>query len=500
MVTETAHTYIDVAPRQADFHDSVALYDETGYGGARGGGKSFAICHEALRQCIDYPGNVGAICRFRLAHLKDTTMAVMRSVLLPRYEKLGLQYKWTGGGVRPELEIVAAGQPTSRILWRQGKDEEELMSANLGFIGLDEAHQIPKRFYDNITASLGRCILPDGTRPPGKLFWGSNPGPGWCKQLFPVGKESKRCNYRIRDKRTGERFIVTRAYVPALPQDNPHLPPGYAAKLRATHSEKWCQRFLEGDWAAFEGQVFEEFDDEIHVIRRDERSGLFRAAPDWTHLLCLDWGYRNPTAAHVVSIDYQGRFYVWKEYRRAGLTPAEHAPAIKEMCEGIRVSAYIIDYAAVDQTGGINAREQFRNAGIDFINCIKRPNGEDGSIFFIKNLMTVRGDEPSFYVSEACPGLIGELENAMWEPQTAEQEVKANPKERMVNKDDHSIDAVCMAVEWYRHGPVEYGARDYRRGNVEWLREEIRVVERGNRLDTREPEERRRAVGSGWAL
>src|SRR5690606_2965705 len=139
----------------------------------------------------------------------------------------------------------------STILWRETADETKLLSANIAWAAIDEATLVSDEFYDTITSRLGRHTLPDGTKPPRKLLWASNPGPGWCKRLFPVGSKPRKSTQTLTD-RDGNAVEYVRAFVPALPRDNPHLSPDYEARLRANHPAIWVRRFLDGDWDAFE--------------------------------------------------------------------------------------------------------------------------------------------------------------------------------------------------------------------------------------------------------
>jgi hypothetical protein len=434
---------IIVTPKQQMFHDSVARHQETGFGGARGPGKSFALGHEALRQSIYYPGNLGAIVRKDLVDLKDTTMETLRRYVLPPYQAQGLKARFTGGN-RPDLEIDT-GRGISTILWRDAKDEASLMSANLGWVAFDEAVEVSEDFYLMISAAIGRCRLPDGTLAPKRLFWASNPGPGWPKRYFPVGnKPCKRPVVKIGDD--GLEYTTHAAFIPALPRDNPNLPPNYEADLRAKYPDVWVRRFLDGDWSAFEGQVFPEFDHSIHVLERDPEIG----EGHYLHILTADWGYRSPFAALLVSIDAQGNFLVSREYRATERTPDMHLPYLRKLCEGVKIHVHLMDPAAVDQSDGVTLRDQFTDLGMPFIGYAKQKTGPEGSITFLKTLLR----DHRIKIAPKCAGLITELSEAMWERQTPAMADKRNPVERMQDKDDHSIDALFGALQWYRSRPA----------------------------------------------
>jgi len=442
--TETPKTPFAVEPtaKQQQFHACVAAYDQVGFGGARGPGKSFALCQEALRQSIAYPGNIGVLVRKDLVDLNDTTKKIMTRFVLPAYLQQGLHVRWVGGN-RPTLEIAINGA-VSEIQWRDTKDEASLMSANLGWIGIDEAIEVSEAFVNTVSAALGRCPLPGGGHAPARLFWASNPGPGWCKRGFPVGHDLAKQTYRVIDG-NGCNTDLVRAFVPALPRDNPHNPPDFEAKLRAQYPAIWVRRYLEGDWDAFEGQVFDEFDEAIHVVGRRDLAGT-----GWVHILAHDWGFRNVAAALIVSIDFDGRFWVWREYRAAGRTPEEHLPHLKRLCEGIQPAMRLIDPAAVDQSDGVTIAEKYVSLGIPFIGWRKRKHGPEGSLLFVKNLLRDR----RLVITEDCAGLIDEMKNARWQELSASQSERRNEYERMVDKDDHSIDCLLGVVEWHRLKPA----------------------------------------------
>ena len=84
----------------------------------------------------------------------------------------------------------------------------------------------------------------------------SNPWPGWFERWF-VKRELDEEAFRLADGQV--------SFVPARIEDNPHLPAGYAEQQRALHPGDWVQRFIEGRFDAFAGQVYGAFDPRLHV-------------------------------------------------------------------------------------------------------------------------------------------------------------------------------------------------------------------------------------------
>jgi len=74
------------------------------------------------------------------------------------------------------------------------------------------------------------------------------------------------------------------AFVQAKVDDNPYLASTYIDNLD-TLPDKLRKAYKNGDWNIFEGQVFEEFNAEIHVCKP------FEIPDNWTRLRAMDWGF-----------------------------------------------------------------------------------------------------------------------------------------------------------------------------------------------------------------
>lgn len=432
--------------RQQQAMRGIERYDELGYGGALGGGKTVFICWYAHTLSTLYPGNRGAIFRENLKDLRETTLEEFKIFMARYYPHQPINWRYSP---TIECELTCAGGQKSVILWLETKEPEKHLSLNLGWAGFDEASQVSRDAYLIVSGRVGRHLLQDGTRPPCKLAWGSNPGPSWCKQDFPVGAEPARVV-----KQLDNGSIHTLAFVPALHSDNPHLPADYIPKLRARYPQVWIDRFLKGSWDVFEGQIYTEFDPLRHVYGPSSHDKRVFIHTSMRNMVTMDWGQRVPAACLLVSLDYEGEYWVSREYRAAGRTPAQHAPHIRLLAEGVEVDKWVFDYAAVDQSSGVKIWQMFRDLDqpIPFQGCGKKnKTGADNTVLFLKQLMI----DDKIHIHESCAGLIYEITNAKWKPQSAAMAGVKTPKDEPLDIDDHSLDALFMALEDYRKIPVK---------------------------------------------
>lgn len=216
-------------PRQVLFHSSP--HKGRLFGGAIRGGKTVAGVAECIQLCIDYPNNVGLICRQALPAFKRTVL-----VEFQRYFDVGIEAP--NGEF---LKMITNHRVTDKCIefwngskiWYTGLGDEDRglgsqMGTTLGFFFIDQAEEVSEIHFNNL---LGRLSLPNVRL---KYILTANPAPGWVKQRFI--------------ENTPEDFI----YIPSLPRDNPYLPKGYEEELRKAYPRELAQAWLEGDWDVME--------------------------------------------------------------------------------------------------------------------------------------------------------------------------------------------------------------------------------------------------------
>jgi hypothetical protein len=233
------------------------------YGGAKRGGKSVAGGMKLILLSVLFPGNRLGMFRKEFTDLLDTTLKEFWMTCPP--ELLDRTYGNGTGHNKGErtirLKTIDPNVP-SEIIYRGLGDEtdfEKAKSLTLGGFFIDEPTEIPFKVYQQLRAQL-TWMLPNRTRPPYMAMLGTNPEPGWVKERF------------VDQKLPGCEFI------PALPRDNPHLPPGWEGELRASYDQEWVDKYLDGSWEVTEGMVFTELDARVHDIGPliDPKSEAFR--------------------------------------------------------------------------------------------------------------------------------------------------------------------------------------------------------------------------------
>jgi len=225
-------------PKQLEAHK--AIEENILYGGAKGGGKTAWLINEGLRLSLTYPGNRGWIGCKQLTDFRDNALKQLEKFIIPEIVQIHhkteryFTLRWTKyedlvSGVINEAPRGKAF--TSTIMYGGlGNEEEAYQNINnmpeLGWFGIDQAEQISERQFLLLHGQL-RLNLPNIKY---KALLTANPEPGWLRDRF------------IENCYPDHRFI------PALPQDNPFLPPDYADKLREIFPAEMAKRLLEGDW------------------------------------------------------------------------------------------------------------------------------------------------------------------------------------------------------------------------------------------------------------
>lgn len=261
------------------------------YGGARGGGKSWAMRRKFVMLAMRYAG-------LKLLLLRRTMPELRRNHILPLQGELKgyAQYK-----ADERAFLFPNGSRLELGYCDNEGDVLQYQGAEYDVIGFEEATLFPEEWIVMITTSA-RTTREDWRV---RFYYTCNPGGvghAYIKRLF-IDKTYK----------PGEdpaAYVMIRATV----KDNFVLmerDPDYIKRLEALPPMK-RRAHLEGDWSVYEGQVFEEWtDDPAHYADRRFTHVIAPFAPpkDWRYYRSFDFGYAKPFSVGWWAVDYDGRFY-----------------------------------------------------------------------------------------------------------------------------------------------------------------------------------------------
>ena len=291
--------------RQKEFFASRARF--TAYGGARGGGKSWALRRKLVGMCLRYEGLSCLLVRRTLPELKANHVIPF----LREYDGI-LRYSESEKAI-----LFHNGSKIALGYCAADKDALRYQGQEYDVIAIDEATQLSEFRF-----SIFKACLRGSNSFPRRMYLTCNPGGighSWVKRLFVD-----------RDFREGEdpndyNFIPARVY------DNPILTrsdPSYVLSLQSL-PDRLRDAWLYGKWDVFEGQFFPEFDSAIHVCNRAE------IPADLCRFIALDYGF-DRLAALLVGVDKECNVWVIREYCESGLTLSQAAIRAAALAEGER--------------------------------------------------------------------------------------------------------------------------------------------------------------------
>ncbi len=365
--------------RQKLFFASRARY--TAYGGARGGGKSWALRRKLVGLCLRYPGIRCLLIRRSYAELKSNHVRP----LLEEYGAL-ISYRESEKTLYfPNGSTVALGYCASHrdVLRYQGQEYD--------IIAIDEATQLSEYQFSVLKA----CLRGVGDVPR-RMYLTCNPGGighAWVKRLF-VDRD-----FRADEDPTDYRFIPAQVY------DNPVLlaaDPEYVRQLESL-PQKMKEAWLYGRWDVFEGQFFPEFLPELHVCSPDViPRELFRFA-------AMDYGF-DMLAALLLGVDKNGNLFVLREICQPDLTLREAAERVSNLCRGEHVE-YVV--ASPDLW---NRRQDSGKSGFEVMQAVsgmppmcRADNRRVPGWRILREYLKPREGEATLRISAECPVLIRSL-------------------------------------------------------------------------------------------
>lgn len=227
------------------------------------------------------------------------------------------------------------------LMLRNLDDPSKYSSVEFAAILVEELTKNKRRTFDDLRFRMRFPGVPDP-----KFVAASNPGEighGWVKSLWI--KPDPRNLDPEQDK-----FV----FVPAKYTDNKFIDESYEKQLMAISDPQKRKAVMEGDWDIFEGQVFSEWRDSIHVAKR------FAYPPDaCRRIIGFDWGYNAPGCALWLAFTPENRWginrcYAYRELYQNQKTPEQWARDIKQYTDIESVEYMVLPHDCFHKTGGRN--------------------------------------------------------------------------------------------------------------------------------------------------
>jgi len=335
------------------------------YGGASGGGRSFALLADPLRYCHN-PNHRGLLLRRTLDELTE---------LIDKSRQL---YTKAFPGAKFRESKSTWVFPSGATIWftylDKDKDVTRFQGQAFNWIGIDEITQYPTPYVWDYLRSRLRSTDSELQQ---HLYMRCTANPGgvggwWVKKMYIDGTPENKA-YPAFDLDTGKPFVwphnhekagqplFYRKFVPARLTDNPHLMADgqYESMLRSL-PEVERKRLLEGDWDVAEGAAFPEFSRIKHVVEP------YEMPTNWPRIRMADYGYAAPSCVLWGAIDWDNNIWIYRELYEKHLTAEQLADRILEAEQLDPVPHYtVLDSSCWNKTGfGPSIAEVMMRSGV----------------------------------------------------------------------------------------------------------------------------------------
>lgn len=289
-------------PRQVEFFLSRARH--TAYGGARGGGKSWAMRRKLVLLAVDHKDLNILLLRRTLPELRENHILPLRREL----------YGFARYNATERVFVFPTGSRIKLGYCDTSGDVYQYQGQEYDVIGMEEATHFTEEQQQFLT-TCNRTSR-EGFTP--RMYYTCNPGNvghAWVKRLF------------IDRAFTADERPEDYAFIPARIWDNKALieaDPGYVRQLMAL-PEDMKRAHLNGDWDVHAGQYFREFSRERHVVPPYD-------IPRWhRRFRSMDWGYNDPCCVLWHAVGPEGRIVTYRELYVRQMRAEDVAKRVKDL-------------------------------------------------------------------------------------------------------------------------------------------------------------------------
>lgn len=458
-------------------------------GGGFANGKTSSACIKALELARDYPGSNGLIARSTYPKLNDT----IRKEFLKWCPADWIKSFPRSQNASNTCTMKNGTTINFRYIQQQGKGTGEattsnLLSATYDWIIIDQIEDpeiVEKDFQDLLGRLRGntKYVGSDPTMPETGPRWfiiTSNPTRNWVYRklvkplhdLMPIdpetGKEKRRVvhpdlmckldeNSEIILDEDGYPVPMIELFEGSTYENKDNLEIDYIQGLEASYKGQMRDRFLLGKWAAYEGLVYPQFNEDVHVVSHEIVERYFRQlnmmADKMVFIEGYDHGLAVPSCYMLGFADTAGNVIIMDGFYEAERSPESIIEEIKEIRERYGVPSTHHMFCDPDifrrksgdkKTVGKALSDTFHDGGIY---CERGENSivhgilKVGSYMYVHEMhqhpMLGTYGAPFLYVSDKCQFFIDEINDYYWKRDPA-GEVTDIP----MDKDDHACDTL----------------------------------------------------------
>lgn len=296
--------------------------DEVLVSGPAGTGKSRG-CLEKLHMAMSNTEHArGLIVRKTATSLTSTALVTYREWVAKEQIESGHVSFYSGSAESPPGYRYSNGS----FIALGGMDKpSKIMSSEYDMAYIQEATELNVDDWEAITTRLrnGRLSFQQALADCNPSF-----PKHWLKHRFDERNEMRRILYSTH--RENPRYYDELGEI--TPQGE-----SYLGKLRNLTGVRKA-RLLDGLWVAAEGIIFEEWDDQVHLINRTRhingRDVEFEEyAKDWTRIWVADFGVRHPFVLQAWAVDPEdGAIYMYRTLHMTERSPEDHIKQWMRAC------------------------------------------------------------------------------------------------------------------------------------------------------------------------
>lgn len=445
------------------------------FGGGFGNGKTTSAVIKALELAKDYPGSNGLIARSTYPKLNDTIRKEFKDWCPESWVK-----SFT---MEPNQCVLINGTVINfRYIAQQGKStgtsSSNLLSATFDWIVVDQIED-PEISEKDFLDLLGRLrgstpyVGDDESMPRTGPRWFiamANPTRNWVYRKLVKPLHDLKLGIRnpdlLVDSSTGEPMLEL--FEGSTYENKDNLPEDFITSLESSYSGQMRSRYLMGQWGAFEGLVYPQYDPSVHLLDAatvwDYFEQLLLDGFQPTIFEAYDHGIAQPSCYTLNFADHKQNVFMLDGFYEKECTIEQLANMIHEKRQQLyerkligldyEWSAVLADPAVFKRvsgnakTVGVSVAGMFAEHGVD----MQRANNDIvGGIAKVQSYLSIdprhehptlgTDGSPRLFINSELTFLDNEFVDYYWKKDTA-GEFTDVPNDR----NDHGMDTIKYAL------------------------------------------------------